>query len=146
MRTMSEVGQKQIDAIESRLQEIADLLEPLYGQVDALCDEASALVRQKNRLWTFESAARGEEGRVIRAECALDPFTVTVRTFGNQRRLTLKSCSKAFYLFRVVPQIVKALAEIGIDMDADEQNISTVSAERWERGIVEAFSIENEAN
>lgn len=137
MRKMSEVGQKQIDAIETRLQEIGELLEPLYDDVDALCDEASALVQQKNRLQTFEFAARGEEGRVIRAECALDPFTVTVRTFGHQRRLTLQSCSKAFYLFRVVPQIVKALAEIGINMDADEQNISTLSAERWERGIVE---------
>lgn len=67
---------------------------------------------------------------------------MTVRTFGNQRRLTLRSCSKAFYLFRVVPQIVKALAEIGLYMDTDEQNISTVSRQRWEEGIARAFGVE----
>lgn len=141
-KTVSEVGQKQLDAIEARLSQIAERLEPLYDEIDALSDEASRLVRQEAAVAGFEhEAAEGtKRPRPLRPEFAMDPFTITVRTFGRQRRLVLRSCTKAFYLFRVVPHIARALAEIGIELDADERNIVTVSRDRWEERVSTAFS------
>lgn len=143
---MSEIGERQLAEIEDRLLRIAEALEPHYRDIDALSDEASALLKRRANIRGFEyEAVEGSKmPRPLRAEFAMDPFTVTVRTFGRQRRLTLQSCSKPFYLFNVVPHLLKALAEIGFVMEADESNILTVSRESWDTAVVAALQGENE--
>ncbi len=142
-RSLSEIGQHRVDAIDERLEEIASRFETLYDEVDALSEEVAALRRDETEILRTESmltpSPGGREVRGICPEFATDPFTITLRTFGHQRRLTLERCTESFLLCRITPLLVEALAMMGLHMNADERNTSTVPNDVFRQRAMETF-------